>query len=311
MEPHFANGKLNVLSHFLASYTLLQDIYLAIIQHKNDNPYSSDFILSETKSSLHACLKTDKVTKDLLQSKYVEIVSLLEKIMDGVSNEDNDDWSERETLMLEEKGRMDVLFSTDFEIPFQWLPDIIATGTPRKPKTKSVQKKKKIAKTTPKSSKKSGKSKTKPSIANLEIPEPIIRTPLLDDDEVPPPPPPDFDEVDIIPPPPPDDDLYDSYIPDTSVDESPPPPPPDYDSLAGSDDDDFFFKYPDNELLLASDKDDILEGDNNTEGTNTDMDDAMSSLSSENGESSDSLDDMEEMDEEIDETQDDDTEDVA
>lgn len=296
LEPHFACGKVNLLSQFMGSYTLLQDIYVVIFQHIKDNPFFSDSLLLEAKTSLLTFLKTDKITKDMIQNKYSEIILLLERILDGQNIEDTEDWHEQEILMSENKARIDSLFSVEFEIPSQWFPEKTLPGVGNAPRKssgfKSKKKKNKRGTSSQDRAHKNGDSQTKEICSSDDI------IPPPPEDNIPIPPPLTFDaleDIDLIPPPPPEDEMYDSYVPDTSIEDSPPPPPPDYDSIAGSDDEGFLFTAPDETLLSDSDNQkEVLE--ENIEENHEELyeNDDMSSFSSENSCQDDEISELQE-----------------
>lgn len=205
---------MNILTHYQAVYTLFQDIYLVIFQHISDNPFHSDSLLSKIKTSLISLLKTDKLTRDVFHNKYSDILHTIEKCLDGTFNDDKDDWfEEKESQYLMSREQVDFLSSIEFEIPTQWLRNVLK----KEEKSTAVVEKKK-------------KKKKKPKRIKRELSESIQER-----EDIPPPPPPDeVDYLDIIPPPPPEEEILD--FDETSIEESPPPPPPD-DSYSNADSD--------------------------------------------------------------------------
>jgi hypothetical protein len=61
-EPNFAAGKFSILKHYQAAYTLVTDVYLLVIQHRDDNPFHSDYILGKAKRFVGSFLKTIYIT---------------------------------------------------------------------------------------------------------------------------------------------------------------------------------------------------------------------------------------------------------
>lgn len=192
-------------------------------------------------------LKTDKFTKDLLHNKYIDILHLIERLLDGTLSDDKDDWfEEKEAQFLNSRKQLDFLSSIEFEIPTQWI--------------RNVLKEEVISKKEEREKKKSKKSKR---IKRME--EPMFEE---EEEDIPPPPPPDeLDDLDIIPPPPPEEEIFD--LDETSIEESPPPPPPE-DSNSYADSDDEIYK----EFEALSDSNDSVKDE--IDDTMDDM--SMSSL---------------------------------
>lgn len=49
-EPHFAAGRVVSLSFYQVAYELLTDVYVAVVQHVDDNPFYSDTMLQRAKT---------------------------------------------------------------------------------------------------------------------------------------------------------------------------------------------------------------------------------------------------------------------
>lgn len=130
-EPNFAAGKFSVLKHFQAAYTLLADVYLLIVQHREDNPFHSDYALGKAKgfgrpqflcSRLSYVLAStiEAICKDVnqlqIQKRYSDVFIALERLFDS-SAEEAADWHNLERLHTATRARNDLLFTTEFKMP--------------------------------------------------------------------------------------------------------------------------------------------------------------------------------------------------
>lgn len=49
IEPHFASGRVTSLSFYQVAYELISEVYVAVVQHIDDNPFYSDATLLRAK----------------------------------------------------------------------------------------------------------------------------------------------------------------------------------------------------------------------------------------------------------------------